>query len=212
VRIGFRRTLDAGRVLASSIIYTGTVSDVSQSSRADVRLSYAHRPYDSAWIWFNRLDYIDERIGFVSGDNHTRKLVNNLNANWMPRRDTQVSLQYSSKYVLDDIEGIKNSGYVDLAGVELRHDLSRDWDIGGHASLLHSWDGDEKRYGVGISLGYKVMDNTWVAAGYNLSGFDDADFSGAAYRRQGPYIALRMKFDQDTIKQLKGNGLFTRVP
>jgi uncharacterized repeat protein (TIGR01451 family) len=211
-RMGFRRTLDAGRVLASSIIYTDTVSDVSESSRADVRLSYAHRPYDSAWIWFNRLDYIDERIGVRSGDSHTRKLVNNLNANWMPRRDTQVSLQYSSKYVLDDIDGMSNSGYVDLAGVELRHDLSRDWDIGGHASILHSWDGDEKRYGVGISLGYKVMDNTWVAAGYNLSGFDDADFSGAAYRRQGPYIALRMKFDQDTIKQLKGNGLFTRVP
>jgi uncharacterized repeat protein (TIGR01451 family) len=202
-RIGFRRTLDAGRILASSVIYTGSRSDVSQSRKANARLSYAHRPSDSAWIWFNRLDYIDERSSGNISTSHTRKLVNNLNINWMPKRGTQVSLQYGSKYVLDDFNDSTNSGYTDLAGVELRHDLNRNWDVGLHASMLHTWKGGEKSYGLGGSLGYKLMDNTWVAIGYNLRGFDDNDFSGGAYRSQGPYIALRMKFDQDTIKTLK---------
>ena len=207
-RIGFRRTLDAGRILASSVIYTGTRSAVNQSRKANARLSYAHRPSGSAWIWLNRLDYIDERSSGTIGDSHTRKLVNNLNINWIPKRGTQLSLQYGSKYVLDDVNGSSNSGYTDLTGVELRHDLNRDWDVGVHASMLHTWKGGEKSYGVGGSLGYKLMDNTWVAVGYNLRGFDDTDFSGAAYRSQGPYIALRVKFDQDTIKKLKDNWPF----
>jgi uncharacterized repeat protein (TIGR01451 family) len=207
-RIGFRRSLDAGRILASSVIYTSNRSIVSRSRKANARLSYAHRPSDSAWIWFNRLDYIDESSSGVIGDSHTRKLVNNLNINWMPKRGTQLSLQYGSKYVLDDFNGSSNSGYTDLAGVELRHDLNRDWDVGVHASMLHTWKGGEKSYGLGGSLGYKLMDNTWVAAGYNLRGFDDTDFSGAAYRSQGPYIALRVKFDQDTIKNLKDSWPF----
>jgi len=211
-RLGFRRTLDDGRILASSVIYTGTRSAVSQSRKANARLSYAHRPSNSAWIWFNRLDYIDERSSGEIGDNHTRKLVNNLNINWMPKRGTQVSLQYSSKYVLDTFDGASNSGYTDLAGVELRHDLNQDWDIGAHASMLHTYTGGEKSYGIGGSLGYKLMDNTWVATGYNLLGFDDTDFSGAAYRSQGAYIALRVKFDQDTIKKLKDNWPFAGTP
>ena len=210
--IGFRRTLDDGRVLASALIYTGTRSAVSQSSKVNARFSYAHRPWDSAWIWLDRLDYIDERSSDASGRSHARKLVNNFNANWMPRRGTQVALQYGSKYVLDAIDGASYRGYTDLAGLELRHDLNRDWDIGAHASMLRTWSGGEKNYGLGVSLGYKLMDNIWIAAGYNLRGFDDADFSGAAYRSQGAYIALRMKFDQDTLKKLKDNRLFTSAP
>ena len=211
-RIGFRRTLDAGRILASSVIYTGTRSAVSQSRKSNARLSYAHRPSGSAWTWLNRLDYIDESSSGNIGTSHTRKLVNNLNMNWMPKRGTQVSLQYGSKYVVDEFNGASNSGYTDLAAVELRHDLNRDWDVGMHASMLHTWKGGEKSYGLGGSIGYKLMDNTWVAAGYNLRGFDDTDFSGAAYRSQGPYIALRMKYDQDTIKNLKNNWPFASAP
>jgi hypothetical protein len=115
-----------------------------------------------------------------------------------------VTLQYGSKYVLDNFNGASNSGYTDLVAMELRHDLNRDWDVGVHASVLHTWTGGEKSR----SLGYKLMDNTWAAVGYNLRGFDDADFSGAACRSQGPYIALRMKFDQDTIKKNKNNWPF----
>jgi hypothetical protein len=211
-RIGLRRALDAGRVLASSFIFTSRRSAVSRSRKFNARLSYAHRPWESKWIWFDRLDYIDERISVFSGDIQTRKLVNNLNLNWIPKRGTQVSLQYGSKYVLDTIDGMSYKGYIDLAGLELRHDLNRDWDIGVHASMLHSWSGGEKSYGLGGSLGYKLMDNTWVAAGYNVLGFDDADFSGAAYRSQGPYISLRVKFDQDTVEKFKNNWPFVSTP
>ncbi len=56
------------------------------------------------------------------------------------------------------------------------------------------------------------MDNTWVAVGYNVLGFDDADFSGAAYRSQGPYISLRVKFDQDTVEKFKNNWPFVSTP
>ena len=211
-RAGLRRTLDAGRVLASSIIFAGTHSAVSQSRKIIARFSYARRPWDSTWIWLNRLNYVDESSSDASGGSHSRKLVNNFNATWMPKRGTQLALQYGSKYVLDDIDGISNRGYTDLAGLELRHDLNRDWDIGTHASMLHTWRGGEKRFGLGVSLGHKLMANTWVAVGYNVLGFDDADFKGAEYRSQGAYIAVRMKFDQDTMKQLKDNWLLASAP
>ncbi len=78
--------------------------------------------------------------------------------------------------------------------------------------MLHTWRGGEKRFGLGVSLGHKLMANTWVAVGYNVLGFDDADFKGAEYRSQGAYIAVRMKFDQDTMKQLKDNWLLASAP
>jgi len=210
--IGFQRNLDAGRVLAAGVSYTDTQTATDQSRTVEARLSYAHRPADSEWVWLERLDYIDELVSGPTEDNHARKLVNNFNANWMPNRHTQIALQYGAKYVFDTLDGNAYRGYTDLIGGEIRRDLGRHWDIGAHASMLHSWDSNIKDYGLGASVGYNVMENMWVAVGYNLLGFDDDDFSGAEYRVQGPYVAIRMKVDQDTLKlNDRENSLFTRT-
>lgn len=213
--IGFQHNLDAGRVLSAGFNYTASQSTISHSRRSSTRLSYAHRPWDSAWIWLDQLDHIDEATThFVSGtvDHiHTSKLINNFNANWMPQRDTQVALQYGAKYVLDNIDHSSYSGYTDLIGIELRHDLTKKWDAGAHAHQLHTWNAGVTTYGLGASLGYKIVNNAWAAVGYNLLGFNDGDFSGANYRAKGFYITLRMKFDQDTLK-LNDNESFLRQP
>jgi opacity protein-like surface antigen len=64
-------------------------------------------------------------------------------------------------------------------------------------------------YGLGASVGYKLVDNMWISAGYNVRGMNDRDFSAASYRAQGPYITLRMKVDQDTFG-LNKNKVITR--
>jgi uncharacterized repeat protein (TIGR01451 family) len=210
--VGAQRNLDAGRVLAGGFSYTDTQSATSQSRKLDARLSYAHRPLDSEWAWLNRLDYIDELIADATTSSHAKKLVDNTHLNWMPNRRTQIALQYGAKYVFDRIDGSDYSGFTDLIGAEIRRDLDRDWDIGAHASVLHSWNSPVKQQSLGASLGYKLMDNMWGAVGYNFSGFDDADFSGADTRVRGAYIALRMKVDQDTLKlnDRKGRVFSTR--
>jgi len=200
-------------VLASGFSYSGAQSAISQSRSIDVRLSYASRPWDSDWAWLDRLDFVEERTAGMTAAGHARKLVNNYNANWLPGNGAQVALQYGSKYVLDTIDGADYRGYTDLIGAELRRDLNPDWDVGGHASVLHSWSAGAQRYGVGASLGYLLMDNAWIVVGYNLLGFGDRDFSGSSYRAQGPYVTLRMKIDQDTLKlNDKNGGLFARIP
>lgn len=198
--IGAQRTLDDGRVLASGFSYKQTSSQTSTSRLMDARLSYAHRPNTSEWVWLNRLDYIDDLTENTTITSHVRKLVNNTNANWMPNRQTQLSLQYGAKYVFDTIDGKGYSGYTDLLGAEIRRDLGKDWDIGAHGSMLHSWNSKVRSWSAGVSVGYNLMENTWVSVGYNFLGFDDSDFSGAEYRSKGLYATVRMKFDQDTLK------------
>ena len=39
----------------------------------------------------------------------------------------------------------------------------------------------------------------WISAGYNVAGYRDRDFEDDRYTRQGPYVTMRLKFDQTTI-------------
>lgn len=197
--LGAQRTLDAGRAIAAGLSTTHTNSTGSDSTKLALRLSYAHRPIESRWTWLDRLDYVQESLRSAITDSRARKLVNNFNANYMPNRRTQVAMQYGSKYVLDSIEGRDFSGYTHLIGFEIRRDLGSRWDIGAAANMLHAWHAETRDYQLGASIGYRVMDNTWVSLGYNVLGFKDGNFSGADYRADGLYVTFRVKFDQDVL-------------
>ena len=49
---------------------------------------------------------------------------------------------------------------------------------------------------MGLELGYLVATNLWVSAGFNFSGYRDADLAGADYTAKGPYVRVRYKFDE----------------
>lgn len=205
LQFGIQRSLDEGRTMAAGFSSRDAKGAGTTRNTSDLRVSYAHRPNGSQWIWFDRADYITQDEQSAQLSIKGAKLVNNLNANYMHDRRTQIALQYGAKYVLDTIDGSEYKGYTDLIGVEIRRDLKKDWDIGAFVSTMHARNSGVRDFAYGASIGYKVMDNTWLSVGYNVRGMNDRDFSNASYRAQGAYITLRMKIDQDTLGLNKGN-------
>lgn len=206
LQLGMQRNLSEGRAMAAGFTLRNANGTATGSTRySDLHLSYAHRPNDSKWVWFDRADYITQSSQAAALSLKGAKLVNNLNANYMPNRRTQIALQYGAKYVRDSIDGTEYKGYTDLLGTEIRYDLTQDWDIGTFASVMRSLNSGVRDYGMGASVGYNLMENTWLSLGYNLRGLSDRDFTAAAYRARGPFITLRMKVDQDTFGLNKGN-------
>ena len=101
----------------------------------------------------------------------------------------------------DTIDGIDYSGYTDSVGIELRHDLGKRWDVGVRASTLHSWDNHQYDYSWGASVGFNPATNIWLTAGYNKAGYEDDDFDMAGFTAKGPYVKLRFKFDQESVRE-----------
>jgi len=112
----------------------------------------------------------------------------------------QVSVQYGAKYVQETIDQNDYRGFTDLTGLEARYDVTKKWDVGLRELMLHSWSVDQMKYGIGTSVGYNVGKNFWFSVGYNLTGFRDRDFSSADFTSQGPFVKLRMKFDQVSVR------------
>lgn len=173
----------------------------SSSTNGDVRLGLVYRPPVTNLIVLDRLDLIATDQKSPSSSTHGNRFINNMNANYRPDKKTQLSLQYGAKYVLEQIDELDYSGFTDLVGVEGRYDITKTWDIGVRCSLLHTWAVKQFDYSYGPSVGYNVMENTWISLGYNFAGFKDRDFSAANYTAEGPYIQFRFKFDQNSVKE-----------
>ena len=170
-----------------------------ESTKSDLRLGLVYRPLARRWTILNRTDFIlDEQTGGTS-DHDNQKVVNNLLFNYRTK-GLQISPYYGVKYSRDTIDGITYSGYTDTLGIELRHDINKRWDMGAHANVLRSHEYDQREYSYGLSFGFSPHTNMWFSIGYNWDGFEDNDFSMAGYTAEGPYLKLRFKFDQQSVR------------
>lgn len=149
----------------------------------------------------------------VSGNAKSRAIINHLSFNRVSKRwnaqdrqgnlfalnqRTQFGVFYGAKYSFDEYNGQAFTGFTDMLGLELRHDLSTTVDLGLQASVLHNWEAKNYSYSVGPMVGLSPFENLWLSLGYNIVGFEDEDFEDSAYTAQGPYLKARFKFDQLT--------------
>ncbi|MDA8423547.1 MAG: hypothetical protein M0Z89_09470, partial [Nitrospiraceae bacterium] len=191
-----------GLGLAASLqaFKTSDVNGMEQLN-SDLRLALAYRPLESRITLLDRLDYlVNEQHGGGSIEDDSWRVVNNFVTNIKTDNKSQVSVQYGAKYVQETIDQNDYRGYTDLTGLEGRYDITKKWDIGLRGLMLHSWSIEQMKYGAGASVGFNPGKNIWVSVGYNFMGFRDRDFSRADFTSQGPFVKLRMKFDQVSIR------------
>ncbi|MEQ6341119.1 MAG: OmpA family protein [Gammaproteobacteria bacterium] len=192
---------DLGLLAGLQVLDTRSVAGLHTLS-SNLRLGAAWRPMHSKWIILDRLDFIREiKTGSPQGLGSIR-IINNMNANYIIAHKFQISIQYGAKHVREKIDERDYSGYTDLTGLEGRYDLNKSWDVGVRASVLHSWNANQYDSSYGASIGHNLMENMWLSAGYNFAGFIDQDFSKNRYTSAGPFVQMRMKFDQQSIRDV----------
>jgi len=205
---GSNSSLVTTPVSTSGPVYTsdGTLQpntaldDVQSLGR--VRLSAVYRPIGTRYTLLESLELRSERLEDDIFESRATRIVNNMNLNVKLDRKTQVSLQYGAKYLFEKIDGENLDGYTDVTGVELRRDLFGNWDIGGRVGMRHSWADGNIQQLYSASVGYVLMKNLWISAGYNWGGYTDKDFSDGDWTSEGPFLSFRYKFDQETVKEL----------
>ena len=213
--LNFLRALGEGKTLASRIeAYRVRQAADGTADYAAADLALAWRPLDSRWSLLDRLSLRHERadpgisnnnvLGVPAaggGQQITTRLVNNLAVNYRTGAEgrghgLEATFYYGAKYVDGRYADDRFDGYIDVTGFDLRHDLGTRFDIGVAGSVQHAWGGGVWSFSGGPSVGASPAPNVWISAGYNVAGYRDRDFDDDRYTRQGPYVTMRLKFDQ----------------
>jgi hypothetical protein len=204
---GWYREPVEGHAMSVSVQGFDTSAALGDSTEAIGRLAWAFRPDSSRWIVFDRFEMKYDEHRDVFNTFESARVVNNLHANWQLNPSLQLGLQYGARYVSSTFEGEEYAGLSDIAGFDLRRQLTPRFDLGAHLAVLHSWESDVMDYSTGLDVGMTLAKNVWVSVGYNFAGFRDDDFSDSRHTAQGPYLKIRIKADQDTFKDLSLDSL-----
>ncbi len=217
------RQLGEGRALGGQFSWFRANGNAAPTTQAtSLALSWANRPDDSRWSWLEKLELRSESVSgavaglpgpiggaplLVTGNASTKRVINSLSVNWSPVTKSEgrylgrseVSLFWGSRYVADRIDQDDVSGWSNVVGADIRFDLSQTVDVGLAGTVRESNGGKAISYSGGPSISLSPFENSYITLGYNVVGFHDRDYSDARYTRSGPYVTLRLKFDQNSI-------------
>ncbi|MBI3899681.1 MAG: DUF11 domain-containing protein [Gammaproteobacteria bacterium] len=169
-----------------------------------LQLGFAYRDVaTNVWNGLGRYEYKRESDS-TSGSQYLREAhIVSTHINVQPSQPLVISGHYAIKFVDEYSGGIDSRGTTQLIAARVTRDVGQRWDVGAQVSSLFSGGFASHQYGVGTELGYRMQDNLWIAVGYNVLGFKDADLAGDEYTERGVYLRLRFKFDEKLFERMK---------
>ena len=196
--LGLAHKIDADWTLLGRNAYALTESKTGAATQLQERFQFGLAYRDSTTNRVNGL----ARYEFKREDGGTdfeRRTVHILSshADLQVMRGLVLTGEYAAKHDLELIDGQWVSGNAQLASVRVTRDLGERWDIGIAGRVLGNATLSQRTAAIGAELGYRVIENLWLSAGYNFSGFRDRDLADDATTQAGIYVRMRFKFDEN---------------
>ncbi|HYD38303.1 MAG TPA: hypothetical protein VEA60_11855, partial [Allosphingosinicella sp.] len=215
-----RQTGDGEAVGAVLNWFTAKGPADAETRTANLQISWARRPAGSRWSWLEKFELREDRVlgavagrpgpigipSTISGDASSRRAVNSLSVNYSAEGRSELSFFWGSKYVTEALGDQDIGGWSNAVGADLRFDLSDAIDVGLAGTVRAGLGGRAFAWSAGPNLGFTPFANGWLSVGWNIAGFHDRDFEEARYTRNGPYVTMRLKFDQLSLQSLGLEG------
>jgi hypothetical protein len=199
------RKLSASWSLIGRNIYLDTRTDLpgqpqQQTEQDRLQFGLAYRDtvtnlWNALFRYEYRTDYNNEPI--IGTDARSNILA--LAANFHPVRAWEFEGQLSGKDVHEDLGGVQSNFSAVLVAGRATWDLNPRWDLGVLASSTTG--GGTRDQGVGLEVGYRVIDNLWLSGGGIAGRYADNELFSADSSWTGVYVRIRFKFDETTFQR-----------
>ena len=223
VTLGAMRQLGEGAMLGTGLTWTrATTPDGAASEILDGALALAHRPAGAPLALLAKLEYRSDRVDqaiagetgpagraalTITGSGRTQRLIASLSGNWSPRRSVgdqsvqrhELGFFAAVRRNLDRFEGYDLAGTTLLGGVDASLVVAPRVELGVSATVRRNLSDRTTRFAVGPQLRISPAKDMQIAVGYNLGGFRDPDFAAARTTQQGPFVTLKVKFDETLL-------------
>ena len=221
------RQIGEGRAVGGAFSWFRAKENLgATTTTANAEISWAHRPADSQWSLLNKSEFrydavqgavagLPGPIGgaplTIDGDAKSRRVINSLSVNYTPIDEDdglfiergEYAFFWGTRYVFDKFGQDDVTGWSNIVGADMKFDLSDVADIGAAGTVRIGTNGKNIAYSGGPVLTVTPFKNANISLGYNIVGFEDRDFEDSRYTRSGPFVTLKLKFDQKSLAGFK---------
>ncbi len=173
----------------------------------DGLVGLAWRPKGAPSVYLlDTIRYKIDRSSSALASRDAESLITSTETSWRVSPRWTLEGKYAGKLARESEAGVRSSAYTDLVLAGVACDLTDRWDVGLQARLMNQYEAKVHSLGAVGRTGYRIYRNLYGGVGYKIARVDDRDLSGAGSRAHGPFVELRFKFDEETLRLSPGRG------
>jgi hypothetical protein len=176
-------------------------------TRQDLNAGLAYRPVN--FNWFNMLAKYEYKVD----NNHYLDPFDDYNASIIsahaflePIHRLELGAKYAYRVSEETQPDFYAPSHTTFYLLNARYDIIDRWDIGGEYRVLLQKEANDLLNGYSAEVGYVVVTDLRLGAGYNFKGFKDRDLVDYSNWSKGPFIRLSFKFDEGLLNMFSGSS------
>jgi len=158
----------------------------------------AYRPVDMNWL------NVIGKYEFRSDNNHylhpfidDGASIISIHAYIEPAKRVELGTKFAYKTSTQNSFAFSMTTHTSFYLLSGRYDLTDRVDVGGEYRILLQSEAGDLLNGYSAEVGYIVMNNLRVAAGYNFKGYKDQDLVDYQLWSKGPFLRMNLKFSEE---------------
>ena len=187
--------------LSAILKYSLSEDDASSSSYQTIShwiVGLAYRPVESNDVnIIGKFEYKENDNHYVTPYDDSRAIISSVHAYFEPIRRFELGLKFAYKVALDgsDVYAITTHSSFYLA--RGTYDINEKMDVAAEFRTLMQVEANDMLYGYSAEVGYVVVKNLRLAAGYNFKGYVERDLVDNNLWSAGPFLKFSLKFGED---------------
>lgn len=193
----FRLNNDLSLIAKNLLSFDNAKKSDGYQNRYHGILGFAYRPVETNWLnLIGKVEMKSDNNHYLTPFVDTRASILSAHAFVEPVERVELGLKYAYKYGVDKSDNFSFASHTQFYLANLRYNLSRKFDVGGEFRLLHQTEAGDYLFGYHAEVGYIMIDNFRIGAGYNFKGFGEKDLVDYSLWSKGPFVRMSMKFDE----------------
>ncbi len=189
--------------LLGKLTWWNSAKDAGTDTLLDGMVGVAYRPLGKESLYLlSYMKYLMDKKGSTPSDDSTTNLITSTEINYRISPRLTIMGKYAGKLSWENTSGKRFLAYTDMLMGGATIDLTDRIDVSVYGKVMNQYQAGMTAFGSVVSVGYRVMKNLRVIAGYNFSKFNDRELSGEGYMSQGPFVTTQFKFDEGTFVEL----------
>ncbi|HSH74060.1 MAG TPA: hypothetical protein VLA09_00035, partial [Longimicrobiales bacterium] len=196
--LGYARKITSDFTLLANTAFNAALGEGRSFERTRVGIAW-RETNQNRWNALARYEHrYDSDPDPDASDAETRRAAHILwsHLSYQPTAELILRGIWASKVVTGETLGVDFSDNAHLVGLRGTLDVTERVDVGVIGRTRFSQAFENAQYGLGAEVGVLVGRNLRVAAGYNVFGFRDRDFSSEGSTDHGFYLQVGFKFDE----------------
>jgi hypothetical protein len=195
--IDFRLLQDVSAVVKWNLSLDDSRKNSGYENRSHLIVGAAYRPVETnLFNLVGKFELNEDDNHYLAPFNEDHAAIASLHAFVEPIRRVELGCKLAYKYGMEKSVDLDFASHTFFYLINGRYNLSQKLDVGGEYRLLRQKEAQDWLIGYHAEVGYAMINNLRVTAGYNFKGYKEQDLVDYALWAKGPFIRMSYKFDE----------------